>query len=422
VFTAYPTIVIAMQRHPDLTYLPDILSTEDTSIGIRKGNTALLQQIDAVIGELKADGTLADMQRRWLKTTPGPYDEPAIPMATGKEPLRVGIAATREPFSFVDGKGRITGLDAELSARIGQKLGRPIVFINMKFPGLIPALAAGKIDAIITGMSASPERRERIDFTQRYYELHQYIVVLRATSGPSSETPSWLSHLRDSFESNVMKENRYLLLLDGLKATVLISILSAALGTLLGAVICYLRMASSALLRRPAIVFIDLLRGTPVLVLLMLIFYVVFASVDVSPLFVSVIAFGLNFAAYSAEIFRTGIEGVDRGQIEAGVSLGFTRTQTFIHIVLPQMVQKILPVYKGEFISLLKMTSVVGYIAVQDLTKASDIIRSRTFDAFFPLIMVAILYFLLSWIFIHLLGLIELKTNPRRRRERKAQP
>ena len=135
--------------------------------------------------------------------------------------------------------------------------------------------------------------------------------------------------------------------------------------------------------------YISVLRGTPVLVLLMLIFYVVFASVNINPVLAATVAFGMNFAAYVAEIFRTGIEGIDKGQTEAGIAMGFSKTKTFLYIVLPQTVRRILPVYKGEFISLVKMTSIVGYIAVQDLTKASDIIRSRTFDAFFPLVMVA---------------------------------
>ena len=154
----------------------------------------------------------------------------------------------------------------------------------------------------------------------------------------------------------------------------------------------------------------------PVVVLLMLIFYVVFASVNIDPVFVAVIAFGMNFAAYVSEMFRSGIEGVDRGQSEAGIAMGFSRTQTFIHIVLPQMLQRILPVYKGEFISLVKMTSIVGYIAVQDLTKASDIIRSRTFDAFFPLVMVAVLYFVISWVLMQALEYLERVTDPRSRR------
>jgi polar amino acid transport system substrate-binding protein len=148
----------------------------------------------------------------------------------------------------------------------------------------------------------------------------------------------------------------------------------------------------------------------------MLIFYVVFASINIDPVLVAVIAFGMNFAAYVAEIFRTGIEGVDKGQSEAGIAMGFTRVSTFLNIVLPQMVRRILPVYKGEFISLVKMTSIVGYIAVQDLTKASDIIRSRTFDAFFPLVMVAILYFLISWLLMQSLDYLERRTDPKYKR------
>ena len=145
----------------------------------------------------------------------------------------------------------------------------------------------------------------------------------------------------------------------------------------------------------------------------MIIFYVVFASIDIDPLFVAVIAFGLNFAAYVSEMFRAGIESVDKGQTEAGIAMGFSRIETFVYIVLPQAVRRIVPVYKGEMISLVKMTSVVGYVAVQDLTKASDIIRSRTFDAFFPLVMVAVLYFLIAWLLMLLLEYIERKTNPK---------
>jgi polar amino acid transport system substrate-binding protein len=126
----------------------------------------------------------------------------------------------------------------------------------------------------------------------------------------------------------------------------------------------------------------------------------------------------MNFAAYAAEIFRTGIEGVDKGQTEAGLAMGFTRVATFVNIVLPQTVRRILPVYKGEFISLVKMTSIVGYIAVQDLTKASDIIRSRTFDAFFPLVMVAILYFAISWLLLQSLEYLERRTDPKLKRRK----
>ncbi len=228
---------------------------------------------------------------------------------------------------------------------------------------------------------------------------------------------SLFASFASSFQSNILQENRYLLILEGLKTTVIISVFSTLFGTLLGALVCFMRMSRSRVLSLIAKVYISVLRGTPVLVFLMLMFYVVFASVDVNPVIVSVIAFGMNFAAYVAEIYRAGIESIDKGQTEAGIAMGFTKVTTFLFIVLPQTVLRILPVYKGEFISLVKMTSVVGYIAVQDLTKASDIIRSRTFDAFFPLFMVAILYFSISWVLTLSLDYVERQVDPKSKRK-----
>ena len=244
----------------------------------------------------------------------------------------------------------------------------------------------------------------------------EQIAKVQSGSTAAQEMTSsipFVKSLGDSIYNNVILEDRYLLILDGLKTTVLTSIFAVILGTLLGGFICYLRMSRQRVLNLIARAYIAILRGTPVLVFLMLIFYVVFASVDINPVFVAVIAFGMNFAAYVAEMYRTGIESVDKGQTEAGIAMGFTKAKTFLYIVMPQAVRRILPIYKGEVISLVKMTSVVGYIAVQDLTKASDIIRSRTYDAFFPLIMVALLYFVISWLLMLSLGLIEQLTDPK---------
>ena len=155
------------------------------------------------------------------------------------------------------------------------------------------------------------------------------------------------------------------------------------------------------------------------LVLLMIIYYVIFASVNINPTLVAVVAFGFNFGAYVSEMFRSSIQSIDNGQREAGIASGFSGVQTFIYIIMPQAIRQVLPVYKGEFISLLKMTSVVGYIAVQDLTKASDIIRSRTFDAFFPLIMAAVLYIIIAGLLTWALGYVEMSVDPKRKRKNK---
>ena len=154
-------------------------------------------------------------------------------------------------------------------------------------------------------------------------------------------------------------------------------------------------------------VYITLIRGTPVVVQLLIIYFVIFGSVKISKEIVAILAFGINSSAYVAEIFRSGIMSIDKGQFEAGRSLGFNYAKTMIYIIMPQAFKNILPALGNEFIVLLKETSVAGYIALQDLTKAGDIIRSRTFDAFMPLIAVAIIYLVMVMIFTKLVNMME---------------
>ena len=202
----------------------------------------------------------------------------------------------------------------------------------------------------------------------------------------------------ESFYNNLIAEDRYRMILDGLQVTLLITLCATVLGTLLGGLVCWMRMSRRKWLQQVAKVYIELMRGTPVLVLLMLMYYVVMAPLDATGIVVAIVTFAMNTAAYISEMLRTTIQGIDRGQTEAGLALGFTPRQTFFKIVLPQVVKAVMPVYQGEVVSLLKGTSIVGYIAVGDMTRASDLIRSRTFDAFFPLIVTAIIYFLMAWL------------------------
>jgi polar amino acid transport system substrate-binding protein len=363
------------------------------------------------------------MVNRWIKTHSRTM--PTLPAAGTNGVLVVGLSSGGFPFAAVQ-DGERAGFDIELARRFGAALGKEVQFADQEFGGLIAALVSGKVDIIIADMFITEERQKSIDFSDPYFAQSNVAFTNRVNTVPPDALPapvaaraSWFERVASSFQSNIIQERRYLLIWDGLTTTVLIAVLSALFGTALGALICFMRMAPRAILRLPAHAFIGVLRGTPVVVLLMIMFYVVFGSVNINPILVAVIAFGMNFAAYVAEIFRSGIEGIDAGQSEAGTALGFTRVQTFRYVVLPQMIQRILPVYKGECISMVKMTSIVGYIAVQDLTKASDIIRSRTFDAFFPLIMVAVLYFTLAGILMQGLGYLERVTDPRLRRAAK---
>ena len=188
-------------------------------------------------------------------------------------------------------------------------------------------------------------------------------------------------------------------MLDGLYMTLEVSMLSLLFATLWGSVICILRMSRNRWLRAPAGIYIELMRSLPLLVLLLVSFYVIFAATALTKVQVSVVCFSLYFGAYFAEIFRTGITGVEKGQWEAGAALGMNKRQVFGKIVLPQALLNILPVFRTQTTALIKATSIVGYISVMDITKAGDYIRSRTFDAFFPLLLVAAIYLILSWLF-----------------------
>ena len=225
-----------------------------------------------------------------------------------------------------------------------------------------------------------------------------------ALLAPISEAPprGWESGLLYQLWLNLFKADRYKMILDGLAATVQIAACAVLLGVVLGFFTALLNLSRFRLVRLPATIYVSLIRGTPMVLQLMIIYFVVLASVSVPKILVGIIAFGLNSGAYVSEIFRAGVLSVDIGQTEAGRSLGLSSPQTMRLIVLPQAVKNALPSLGNEFILLLKETSIVGYIGMQDLTKAGDIIRARTYSAFMPLIIVAIVYLVivltLSWL------------------------
>ena len=218
--------------------------------------------------------------------------------------------------------------------------------------------------------------------------------------------------LKERFILNFVTDDRWKYITDGLKVTLEVTFLAVLIGILLGLFVAIVRSTYDKthklkILNFICNIYITVIRGTPVVVQLLIIYFVVFASMDVSKVFVAVMAFGMNSAAYVAEIFRSGIMSIDQGQFEAGRSLGFNYAQTMVHIIMPQAFKNVLPALGNEFIVLLKETSVAGYIALQDLTKGGDIIRSRTYDAFMPLIAVALIYLVMVMIFTKLVALLE---------------
>ena len=223
---------------------------------------------------------------------------------------------------------------------------------------------------------------------------------------------TWLLEIIDNFIFTVVSENRYMLILNGLKNTILISIGAIILGVLLGGIISII-MYTNKTTKRFKIAggickfYVAIIRGTPSVLQLMIIYYIIFKTSLINPIFIGMLAFGLNSAAYSSEILRSGFESIDIGQMEAGLSLGLKYSQVLRKIILPQAIKNSLPAMGNEFITLIKETAVAGYIGIMDLTKSSDIIASRTYDYFFPLIIIALIYLLITGVLSKLLRRIE---------------
>lgn len=367
----------------------------DVAYAFRKDDGATVEQFNTFLDDLRADGIYDKIYSRWFDTEePDTVNAPMIEEYSSGDPLRVVTHAMLAPLCFR--KGELwTGFEIELLKRFAAYAKRPIEIKLLDPSSGAAALQSGLADVWSGCIFITEERVEKVLFTKPYYQCHPAYFVLDKESAANANL--W-EGLKDSFYNNLVVEDRWQFLVDGLWETMVIAVLSLLLGTLLAAIICWMRMNSRRWLRMVAATYIDIMRGVPLLVVLMLMFYVVMAGTGVSATIVAVISFGLVFGAYVSEIFRTAINSIGKGQTEAGVALGFTPLQTFIYIILPQAARAAMPVYKGEAVSLFKNTSIVGYIAIQDLTKASDLIRSRTFDAFFPLIIISIIYLVLAWL------------------------
>ena len=247
---------------------------------------------------------------------------------------------------------------------------------------------------------------------------------------PLANVPSWMSDIRNAFygsafysdfENNFISDNRYMYIVKGLGVTFEVTFFAVLLGIVLGLIVALVRSSYDTLKEElkggfgKAVlyffyklcgIYLTVIRGTPVVVQLMIIYFVIFASSN-NKIMVAVLAFGINSGAYVAEIIRGGIMSIDKGQFEAGRSLGFGYVRTMAFIIIPQAFKTVLPALANEFIVLIKETSVSGYVGLQELTKGGDIIRSRTYSAFMPLIAVAIIYLVIVMFFSWLVSLLE---------------
>ena len=425
-----PIATCFVNQKPEQLKIASIFVDDEYGFALPK-NSPLLERASAVVKKMEKAGDLAKLKAKWCGTDPAKKQledwSKQFPHTGKNGVLRFSSPTLDEPLCYINDKQEVVGYEKDVINRIAAELDMKLEFIDIAPGARMETIASGKADISGGSMSITPERKEKVDFLPAHYKGGVAILIPQAIKSQDIKQPlsvkvkQFFNGLKDSFDRTFIRESRWRLLLDGLIITVIITLASAVLGTVLAFPVWLLRTAKNKFAQVCGKIFIYVMQGTPILVLLMVLYYLIFASVDIHAVIVAIIGFSLNFAAYAGEMLRTGIDSIPKGQREAALALGFNRFQTFTKVILPQALRQILPIYRGEFINMLKSTSVVGYIAIQDLTKISDIIRSRTYEAFFPLLATALIYFVTAWFLASFLGWLDNRLDPAKRRSKKME-
>lgn len=421
----------AQIENKDLVLVGDPLSEINLCPAFPKTDKgkALCEEYSAYVKKIKDNGTMEEIDSIWFgddESKRQVLDYENLPDTNGT--LFMVTDASFVPYAYVK-DGKIVGYDVDVAARFCEANGYGLEITNMSFDSILPAVQTAKCDFASSAITATEERAETMLFGEPIFISGDIMAVIdhsvnadgTKNTGESleGEDSSLWGSIRSSFEKTFVREDRWKLIVFGVFNTLIITVLSALCGTLLGFfvfMICRRGSRATIGITRAAM---GLVQGMPMVVLLMILYYIVFGKVNIEGIYVAVIGFTLTFAASVFGLLQMGVGAVDNGQYEAAYMLGFSDRKIFYKIILPQALPHIVPAYKGEIISLIKATAVVGYVAVQDLTKMGDIIRSRTYEAFFPLITVTVIYFILEWILRYLISRIGVNLNPKRRKHKK---
>lgn len=402
-------------QNPELRILEEEFTLEEYASVIAKDNTELLDRVNRALDELRQDGTLQKIIDNYIpneetgETVPFTYEQ----KVTDGDRLLMATNATFPPYEYYQ-DGRIVGIDVEIGRAIADKLGRVLVIDDIEFDAIINAVSSGKADIGLAGFTVTEERQKQISFSYPYATSKQVIIVR------DDEAIKEANSIGSKLYNNFIKEGRWKFLAQGLLNTIIITVLAILIGVILGFLLALVRVAhdkngSFRILNLIVKLYVTIIRGTPMMVQLLIIYFVIFKSVDISKILVAIIAFGLNSSAYLCEVIRSGIMSIDEGQFEAARSLGIGYRTMMKSIILPQALKNVLPAIGNEFIALLKETSIAGYIGLQDLTRGGDIIRSITYEPLIPLLTVAIVYLILVVLLTSLVSWLErrLKKNER---------
>ncbi len=407
-FKEYPTqrILTVLEKESYAWAMPKVNS----------GSGKLCGEINKFFAKCRKDGTFEEIDKIWFGTDVAKQKIDYSGLTAENGTLSMAICTTvGKPFCYMQ-NNEYAGYDLDFAVRFCREYGYGLKITDYDIPGLFSCLSAGKCDFGACCIAITEERKEMMLFSAPNYQGGIAVVVNdEYTSDENGKTNFWVS-IKDSFNKTFIRENRYRLFLSGIGTTLLIVVLSLIFGTLIGFAVYLIYYRSGKIFRTVVNILMRIIENTPVVLILMILYYIIFGNVDISGVFVSLIGFTLIFTGAVIGVMNVGVNAVDAGQREAALALGYTENKAFMRVILPQAAVHFLPGYKNAIVQLIKGTAVVGYIAVQDLTKVSDIIRSRTYEAFFPLIVTAILYFLTAIIMSSLVKRVEISIKPASRK------
>ncbi|MBQ1632261.1 MAG: transporter substrate-binding domain-containing protein [Clostridia bacterium] len=399
-----------------LMMVPEYLNHVDTAAAFPKTEkgAALRDEFNAFLKPLVESGELELIKEIWLgnddsKKTIPPLDS----LSAEKGTLTMSTISVYPPLDYYK-DGQLVGYEIDLAYRFCEARGYGLILQDMNFDSVLPSIQSGRSDFAAAAINITEERKESVYFSDPIYTGGAAVCALKPDAADKSKA-NFLASIGESFEKTFIRENRWQLFLQGIGTTMLITVLSILFGTILGFAVFMLCRNGNPVANTVTRFCVWLVQGMPVVVLLMILYYIIFGRVNISGAAVSVVGFTLVFGSAVYGMLRAGVGAIDKGQLEAAYALGYTNRKAFFRIILPQALPHFMPAYKGEITALIKATAVVGYVAVQDLTKMGDIVRSRTYEAFFPLIAVAIIYFILAAILTFLVNRIEIRIDPHRR-------
>ena len=337
-----------------------------------------------------------DLDAIWDKWTGSDESKKVIPAQDwpGENgTITAAVCDSMEPACYAGADGELIGFEVEIILKLAEKLDVHVEFVGMSFSAIMSYVQSGKALLGAGTIIVTPERAEAVDFIEYYPSA--FVLVVRTADTQEGDGSFW-SSVATSFEKTFIRENRWQLFVYGIVVTLLITVLSIIFGTILGFAVFMLCRGGNPVANTITRFCVWLVEGMPVVVLLMILYYIIFGKVQISGTLVAIIGFTLIFGAAVFGMLKTGVGAVDKGQSEAAVALGYSSKKAFFRVVLPQALPHVMPSYLGQITALIKATAIVGYIAVQDLTKMADIVRSRTYEAFFPLIAIAVIYFILA--------------------------